>query len=153
MANSFSQQLNDIHTFYKTGEKLFSIQVNHPIIPQNQGPSPVQTFSPTFQFLFRNTIPIMLCSAWESFRIDLIKTDLPRYQKHFSINTKWYNDSIKDISEIRHCIAHDNGILDQNRLNKIKTNAIYKVGEIRLEATTIDDYFQAFVSAYSVITA
>lgn len=162
MSDTFLTDLGDIDKFHKLGEALFDlprILTSSPYGPQTGTVSESrERFSPEFPFLFRKTIPIMLCSAWESF-VDHIKAkDNARYVQHFTTQDKypWYNDPINDIAQIRHCMAHQNGIMDQAHLDKIKitlNKSKYPLGPIKLEALDIDDYLKAFKSAYDTIMA
>jgi hypothetical protein len=159
MSNKFLLDLREVEMLHDMGERLFDL-------PKAFGESkyglPTGTvaenkpqFTPDFPFLFRKTIPIMLCSAWESFVDDLKNLDSQRYNQHFPTNNKWYNDSINDIAQIRHCMAHQNGLMDQKHMDDLKIELNknkYKVGEIiKLEPKDIDDYFRVFQSSYTMI--
>jgi hypothetical protein len=66
MTYSFSQDIKDIHDFYKTGggylgmlgQIVSQLPLNQPL--QNQVTQAVNTRSESFSFLMRKTIPIML---------------------------------------------------------------------------------------------
>lgn len=153
MNDTFQSDLKDVKNFHKMGEHLFNTaEVTYDIFAESVSDNRNQ-YKPEFKYLFRKTIPIMLCSAWENF-VNELKKDTVRYAKHFPNEGKWYNDSINDISELRHAIAHDSGIMNQARLDKMKITSNktrYPIGQIKLEPIDMDEYINIFDIAYKTI--
>lgn len=160
MPYTFLKDIEDIRYFYKQGINHFSSLsgavnllplANNPSL-QAQVAEEVNQSSESFGFLLRKMIPVMLCSAWESFVDELKDAEPSRYSKHFVKYERWYEESLQEISFIRNCIVHAKGKIDNEYLQKTKRNTFSGLGtKIDFAPPAIDIYFKMFEDAYTNI--
>lgn len=125
---------------------------NDPSLQSNVAQA-VNQSSASFNFLLRKMVPVMLCMAWEGFREELEAQDNPRYLAHFAPMTKWYNEPIREIALIRHCITHHNGKVSSEYLSDTRLHTFSSLGQvIDFQPSDLDSQFKTFEDAYNIIT-
>lgn len=160
MAYTFLQDLGDVKAFYGNGRDHFNSlagQVTRLPIEtalQDQVVQQVSQRSASFGCLLRRAIPVMLCSAWESFVDELKVTDITRYQTHFVMYGLWHSEPVREIALIRHCITHSKNKIDAEYLRKSKLKTFNTLGTlIDFSDPDLDLQFKTFEDAYNNITS
>ncbi|MES2213529.1 MAG: hypothetical protein V4473_01650 [Patescibacteria group bacterium] len=162
MAYSFLQDLKDIKELYSYGSKHYSALPNQASeeLKNNQAllsivVETVNQKSATFNFLTRKMVPIMLCSAWDSFQKNLSQDpqESHRHITHFiDPYYKWHNQDIHEISLLRNCIVHNHGEIDQKYLDKSTILKFKILGEVvDFSELEISLQFRVFEDAYNKI--
>ncbi len=64
---------------------------------------------------------------------------------------KWHNDAIKEISCIRHCITHNNGMIDQDYVDNSPLRTYQLNDVIEINEPDINTFISHFESAYRLI--
>ncbi len=156
---SFLQDLNDIKAFYENGKNhLGSLVGQVTRLPldttlQTQVMSQILQRSASFDTLLRRMIPVMLCSAWESFVTELKIAENAKYLSHFNIYQLWHNDQVREIALLRHCITHGKSKIDAEYIRKSKIKTYTTIGTpITFSDPDLDLQFKTFEDAFNRIT-
>lgn len=159
MSYSFLQELEEIKEFYDKGRTHFGSMPDQAraLTTNSSLQNPVVQFvaqkSKSFSHLLKKMVPVMICTVWESFIIELRNIDPTRFQTHFSMpNQKWYNEPMREVALIRHCICHQNGIIDQQYLRDSRIKTFSVIGTtIDFTEPELDLQFTVFEDAYNQI--
>jgi hypothetical protein len=158
MAYTFPQDIKDIKAFYNNGRNHFNSLVGLATnLPMEESLhvlaiEDVSKKSASFGRILRRNVPVMLCSAWESFVDELKDLDLQRHQKYFVTYGVWYNEDIKEICLIRNCITHAKSKTDSNYYRDTLKKTFPVLGtSIDFGDQDLDIYFKIFEDAYNQI--
>jgi hypothetical protein len=161
MAYSLLADIENIRTFAKSVDSLLGVvpqmitpMLGHDPVLQSSVAAALNQTTPSFQWIVRKTVPIMLCIAWEGFVEELKVVDAARYAANFPAGfEKYHTEDIREVFLLRNCIVHCMGKIDQGYLTQSLIKTFTVVGTpIDFNDVQLGTQFKLFGDAYSKIT-
>ena len=148
MAFPFEKEIDDLEYFYRYTLNLYNKEQNILLPSSSSGamvtiikPQMIDRHSITSEDLRRATLALM-CGLWEALIGDIKLNDIPRYTKKIQAPYhKWFDGNVYEIAQLRHCILHNNGVVDQTYLSKSVNPYGYALGDYIKLDTVIDIFF------------
>lgn len=154
----FDKELKELKDFYDYTVELYKWRASAP----GGDTVVISSGNPKREEVLRKAILAMMCGSWETLeseakremrRLRSTGVDVSHIQVLFPSGTKWIDGRVNEIAQIRHCILHRNGIIDDDYLRFSKNVFGYKVGdEIKLD-DKMDKFFVDIGDAFSELKA
>ncbi len=136
MAFPFQKKLDELEEFYDYTLKLYSHGASMPLPPNvsSATASAITTQANSYKAIgseyLRRAVLALMCGLWETLIDDIQLNDNPRYTANIvAPYYKWFDTNVNEIAQTRHCILHNDGIIDASYLSKSSNPYGYVIGD------------------------